>query len=127
MPRTRDARGDRDKNDRRQLRRASVLSETHASLASVSAPPAVDVDTSAARKARGAFFTPPELASFVVDWAIERGDERVLEPSCGEASFLLAAAEVLTARRGGLRPGPEQLHGVELHEDSKRAAERLMA
>jgi len=127
MSRTRGASGDRDANDRRQLRREAELSDGRDSLASVSAPSSADVDTSAARKARGAFFTPPELASFVADWAIERGDERVLEPACGEASFLLAAAAVLTARRGGRRPEPEQLHGVELHEDSKRAAERLMA
>jgi adenine-specific DNA-methyltransferase len=127
MANTREARGDRDENDRRQLRRGAALSDGRDSLASVSAPPAADVDTSAARKARGAFFTPPELASFVADWAIERGDERVLEPSCGEASFLMAAAEVLTARRGGRRPEADQLHGVELHEQSKRNAEQLLA
>ncbi|MGY1786668.1 N-6 DNA methylase [Geodermatophilus sp. SYSU D00698] len=92
----------------------------------MSAPSSADVDTSAARKARGAFFTPPELAAFVADWAIERGDERVLEPSCGEASFLLAAAEALTARRGGRLPDADQLHGVELHADSARTAERLL-
>ncbi|HMJ73926.1 MAG TPA: N-6 DNA methylase [Solirubrobacterales bacterium] len=50
-----------------------------------------------ARKARGAFFTPPEIAEFLARWAIAEPDDRVLDPTCGEAVFLLAAAERLRA------------------------------
>jgi len=47
----------------------------------------------------------------------------VLEPSCGEASFLLAAGERPTALRGSA-PSQAQLAGVELHE---RSAEQALA
>lgn len=48
-----------------------------------------------ARKVRGAFFTPDALARFVVDWAVRTGSDRILEPSCGDAAFLVPAAERL--------------------------------
>ncbi|MGH3535943.1 MAG: HsdM family class I SAM-dependent methyltransferase, partial [Pseudonocardiaceae bacterium] len=88
-------------------------------------------DTAQARKARGAFFTPPELCSYVADWAIRSASDEVLEPSCGQAAFLLAAGErldALTALAGETRSGlPRiELHGVELHRDSARQAEALV-
>ena len=52
----------------------------------------VVVDPQALRKARGAFFTPAALANFVSRWAIQEPSDRVLEPSCGEAAFLMSAA-----------------------------------
>lgn len=102
------------------------------------------LDTVTARKARGAFFTPPSLARYVVQWAIRTPGDDVLEPSCGEAAFLLAAAERLgaLAEYGQQSPLPgtasEQiadgvgdgagphLDGVELHPASARAAESLL-
>lgn len=77
-------------------------------------------DTPALRKSRGAFFTPPQLAEFITRWAIRTPYDRVLEPSCGEAAFLVAAAERL--RHIGGHPDADQLHGTELHEPSARAA-----
>lgn len=50
------------------------------------------VDDASLRKARGAFFTPALVSDFLASWAIRSETDRVLEPSCGEASFLLAAA-----------------------------------
>jgi hypothetical protein len=47
----------------------------------------------ALQKARGAFFTPPAIAEFLSRWAVRAPDARVLDPTCGEAVFLLAAAE----------------------------------
>jgi adenine-specific DNA-methyltransferase len=73
------------------------------------------------RKERGAFFTPPGLASFVTQWAVRSRTDRVLEPSCGEAAFLEAAARRLEALGSG--PSIGQLFGVELHEPSAKAAE----
>jgi len=43
---------------------------------------------SAAKKKLGAFYTPPELAAAMVQWAIRNGDEYVLEPSFGGCCFL---------------------------------------
>ena len=84
------------------------------------------MDTPALRKARGAFFTPSELAGFVIDWAVKSPSDVVLEPSCGDAAFLLPAARRLE-RLGASSDGFEdQLQGVEIHEDSAdRASSRL--
>ena len=75
------------------------------------------------RKARGAFFTPPEIAHALAAWAVRSADDTVLEPSCGEASILLAAADRL--KRIGARPSRwrERLHGVEIFAASARTAE----
>lgn len=95
-------------------------------------------DTAAARKARGAFFTPPNLARFVVQWALRTPLDNVLEPSCGEAAFLLAAAEQVSELADrqpaltGLDADPAlaaargHLDGVELHEPSAQRAEVLL-
>jgi hypothetical protein len=50
-------------------------------------------DTPALRKARGAFFTPPELTGFLAGWAIRSADDA----ACGDAAFLLPAARRLSA------------------------------
>ena len=79
-------------------------------------------DTPELRKARGAFFTPAQLARYAVDWAVRDAGDAVLEPSCGEAAFLTAAAERLTA----LGNPAATLHGVEVHAASAREARRLV-
>lgn len=84
------------------------------------------VDTQASRKARGAFFTPPEISRYLADWAVQSSDDMVLEPSCGEASFLLAAGERL-AQLGAYPPNARrQLHGVEIHQESAVAAQSIL-
>jgi adenine-specific DNA-methyltransferase len=55
-------------------------------------------DAQALRKARGAFFTPAPIARYIAAWAVCESTARVLEPSCGEAVFLLAAQERLADR-----------------------------
>ncbi len=80
----------------------------------------------AQRKVRGAFFTPPELSRYLAEWAVRGPDDLVLEPSCGEAAFLLAAGERLTALRGA-PPRRGQLAGVELHAPSAALSEKLLA
>jgi adenine-specific DNA-methyltransferase len=78
-------------------------------------------DALPARKLRGAFFTPGEVANSIVEWAVRSPHERVFEPSCGEAVFMLAVASRLRAlgARGRLAG---QLHGAELHAPSAIAA-----
>ncbi len=85
----------------------------------------VDVlaDTLALRKARGAFFTPPEVTRFIVDWAVQSPTDRTLEPSCGEASFMTVAGQRLR-ELGAIGDLRDQLHGVELHEPSADSARR---
>ena len=83
-------------------------------------------DSPVLRKARGAFFTPSELSRFVADWAIRSADDTVLEPSCGEAAFLLPAADRLR-RLGAHVDLRKQLHGVEIHTASAIAASASLA
>ena len=84
------------------------------------------MDSTELRKARGAFFTPTEMSSYLVDWAVRSPDDRVLEPSCGEASFLLAAARKL--KHLGANPlfWSKQLQGVEIFESSALQAKNLL-
>lgn len=83
-------------------------------------------DSQAHRKARGAFFTPPTISRFIADWALRTPSDTVLEPSCGEASFLLAAADRLKAL-GNSSPCARQLHGIELHAPSAQTALELVS
>ena len=82
------------------------------------------VDSRDLRKARGAFFTPEPLAAFIADWALRDPDDSVLEPSCGEAVFLRAAAARLRAL--GAAPTAGQLTGVDLHAASVDRARRRL-
>lgn len=98
-------------------------SAAYARLRPVTAP----LDTAELRKARGAFFTPDALARYVTDWAVRSPDDKILEPSCGEAAFLLSAVERLTTLREvtGSTTAP-RLSGCELHEASAASARRLL-
>jgi hypothetical protein len=82
-------------------------------------------DTAARRKARGAFFTPELVARYVTRWAVRSPEDRVLEPSCGEAAFLLEAGHRLRDL-GAAGPVGAQLHGVEIHAASANEARALL-
>ena len=74
----------------------------------------------AKRKARGAFFTPPPLATFMAGWAIRSPQDRVLDPAAGEGALLLAAESRL--RQLGAQIESEALLGIELHPTSAARA-----
>jgi adenine-specific DNA-methyltransferase len=78
------------------------------------------VDTTELRKARGAFFTPEPITRFITDWAIRDLDDTVLEPSAGDAAFLVEAVRRLRDL-GMPTPGVD---GVEIHEYSAQVARR---
>jgi adenine-specific DNA-methyltransferase len=77
-----------------------------------------------AQKARGAFFTPPQISKFLTDWAVRSATDTVLEPSCGDAAFLLPAAVRL--KQLGAEDLAARLHGVDIHEPSVSAARALL-
>ena len=79
------------------------------------------VETAAMRKGRGAFFTPDAISRFVSHWAVRDRQDAVLEPSAGDAAFLVQATERLRELSGddAVRPS---VTGVEIHADSARAA-----
>ena len=73
-------------------------------------------DTPDVRKARGAFFTPPAIVDFITDWALRDASDSVLEPSAGDAEFLVAAARRLRE----LGRDEPVVHGVEIHDHSAK-------
>jgi len=75
-------------------------------------------------KARGAFYTPPAIANFLATWAIRSRDDRTLEPSCGDGTFM-AAAQRRYVELGRTDLG-EHLIGVEL-EAGEAGKARLVA
>lgn len=94
-------------------------------MSAITAIPTVDLPE--LRKARGAFFTPPAIADFLAWWAVSNGPKaKVLDPTCGEAVFLLAAARQL--RKSGALPTDlhQQVFGVDVHEGSLDEAMRLL-
>jgi len=80
----------------------------------------------AARKARGAFFTPPAIAEFLARWAIAGPESRVLDPTCGEAVFLLAAAEQLVKKGADPAASGSLLSGVDIDGPSLAESRRLI-
>ena len=82
-------------------------------------------DSTELRKIRGAFFTPEAVSEFVAAWAVRTPADRVLEPSCGEAAFMLAASDRLAAL--GAAPTDRHIDGSEIHRASARTAGLLLA
>jgi adenine-specific DNA methylase len=80
-------------------------------------------DTPEIRKARGAFFTPDGITSHLAEWGISSPNDRVLEPSAGEAAFLIAAV----ARLRDLGAGMPHVYGVEIHAASAEAGREVVA
>jgi SAM-dependent methyltransferase len=65
------------------------------------------------RRARGAFYTPPDLVGWILDRALTPTTERVLDPACGTGHFLVAAARQL---------GVRAVHGSDLDPEAVRIA-----
>jgi tRNA1(Val) A37 N6-methylase TrmN6 len=85
-------------------------------------------DSPELRKERGAFFTPYSIADFLVAWAVAgRKEASVLDPTCGEGVFLLAAGRRLLAAGADPSAIATQLRGVDLHEASLAETSRLLA
>ncbi|WP_168929523.1 N-6 DNA methylase [Nocardioides sp. GY 10113] len=71
------------------------------------------------RRARGAFYTPPELVDWILDRALTSPSHRVLDPACGTGHFLVAAAR----RLGDVRA----VHGSDLDAEAVRLARARLA
>ncbi len=86
-----------------------------------------------ARRAAGAFYTPPAVAQAVVGWALGDGrrwsvDPVVCDPAVGGGSFLLAAADVLaTARRDRAEVVAQSLVGADLDPVAVAVTETVLA
>jgi len=62
------------------------------------------------QKRLGAFYTIPSVARYLVQWALRRGSDRVLDPAFGGGVFLQVATELLNMLGGT----PDQIYGVEI-------------
>jgi adenine-specific DNA-methyltransferase len=85
------------------------------------------IDSTQARKSRGAFFTPEPIADYLAAWAVG-GDSaaRVLDPTCGEAVFLLGAGKYLRESGCPSDKLDDRLFGIDLHTSSLDAARELL-
>lgn len=93
-----------------------MANNEHVPMKSLLVPPA---ESAHVRKSRGAFFTPEPLAAFVSEWAIRSPTDRVMEPSAGDAAFLVQAVRRLQK----LGVSTPEVAGVEIHEPSVRQAQ----
>lgn len=66
------------------------------------------------QKLRGGYYTPPQLARFLVDWAIQSATARVLEPSCGDGVFLSPIVQKLLALKAVPESIANQVTAVEI-------------
>ena len=69
-----------------------------------------------AKKALGAFYTPPEMAAALVDWAVRSPDDRVFDPSFGGFVFLEAALRRLKLLGADPDTTPTQVFGADVDE-----------
>src|ERR1051326_3581422 len=65
------------------------------------------IESQTVQKLRGGYYTPADLATFLVQWIKEIEPRYILEPSCGDGAFFQALARV-----GGLENS--QVLGFEL-------------
>lgn len=84
-------------------------------------------DSSELRKERGAFFTPQAIADHLAAWAVgDQADAKVMDPTCGEAVFLLSAGRMLKNLGRDAAELEQQLFGFDLHRDSLDFASGLL-
>lgn len=75
----------------------------------------------AARKGRGSFFTPADVADHIVDLALESVDVhrpglRLLDPAAGTGAFLRSAFGVLLSKGVPVTEALSAIHGIDLDE-----------
>ena len=97
------------------------------------APSAKVTDTNSGRftdldldKIRGGYYTSSEVAGWLCAWAIRSTKEHVLEPSCGDGAFLVAASKRFTQMGASSPSIANHLTGIEfIAEEADRARNRL--
>jgi adenine-specific DNA methylase len=84
------------------------------------------IEISAGRKERGAFFTPPAIADYLVRWAVRTPDTRVLDPTCGDGSFLTAAGQRLRSLGTEAHRLEDLVFGVDLYTPALEQASGIL-
>ena len=65
-------------------------------------------------KLRGGYYTPEKIAEFIATWAIRTKNDEILEPSCGDGSFISAIADRLHEMGASDQSIKHNVTGVEL-------------
>lgn len=77
-------------------------------------------------KLRGGYYTSAELTTWLCRWAVRSSADRVLEPSCGDGSFLQAAMERFLDLGASGPSIASQLKGIEIvSNEADKARGRL--
>lgn len=67
-------------------------------------------------KLRGGYYTPDKISDFISAWAIRSSNDVVLEPSCGDGSFIRAITERLQELGASKEQTKQNVIGVELDQ-----------
>lgn len=73
------------------------------------------IENESAQKLRGGYYTPLDLAAFLVQWVKDIAPKRILEPSCGDGVFFEALAKLNGFQK-------TEILGFELEEDEAAKA-----
>ena len=65
-------------------------------------------------KLRGGYYTPDKISEFITDWAVKAAADTILEPSCGDGSFLNAIPHRLKILGATRQVFTNTANGVEL-------------
>lgn len=78
-------------------------------------------------KLRGGYYTPNEIAKFITKWAVRSSADMVLEPSCGDGSFLDAVCNRLKELGSSTESIKSQVLGIELDPSEAQKASKYNA
>lgn len=73
-------------------------------------------------KEKGAFYTPPSMARFLVSWAVRSATDTVLDPSCGDGEFLVQSIRRLRELGAEREAAAEQVRGIEFDSEAAELA-----
>lgn len=80
-----------------------------------------------ADKLRGGYYTSADLSRWLSSWAIQSAGDKVLEPSCGDGSFVVPAAARLKELGATSAAIAKQLRGIEVNKaEADKARARLV-
>lgn len=73
-------------------------------------------------KLRGGYYTPELITEFITRWAIRTGSDTVLEPSCGDGSFIKSIVKCLKDKCVSEDKIKKQVLGIELDKNEAKKA-----
>lgn len=75
------------------------------------------------QKLRGGYYTPIELSDYLTNWAIRSGNEKILEPSCGDGNFIDSILRRLTVLKKSGSKISSKIAAIEIETGELKKAE----